>query len=143
MKNAPCPCQSGKKYRQCCWLRRFEKPAAPPAPPQVPIPTLRPPRGLYEVCPCGSGKVHRRCCYPRTFPDPTKSNFGHEPHLEQAAMRRAFRRLATLPQQQNVTINTVDVGRTRLGCAPIPPLGETLPGTLGPPTPRQIEGKYD
>jgi hypothetical protein len=42
-----------------------------------------------------------------------------------------------------VTISTVDVGRTRLDCAPIPPLGETLPGTLGPPTARQVEQKYD
>jgi hypothetical protein len=72
-----------------------------------------------------------------------KPNFGLEPHLDQAAMRRAFRRLAALPPQPNVTISTVDVGRTRLDCAPIPPLGETLPGTLGPPTARQIEGKYD
>jgi hypothetical protein len=140
MKNDPCPCQSGRKYRQCCWLRRFEKPALSPSSPP-PAPT--PPSGLYEGCQCGSGKVYRRCCYPRTFPDPTKPNFGLEPHLDQAATRRAFRRLASLPPQQNVTISTVDVGRTRLDCAPIPPLGETLPGTLGPPTARQIEGKYD
>lgn len=26
-KNDPCPCGSGKKYRQCCWLNRFEKTA--------------------------------------------------------------------------------------------------------------------
>ncbi|MCI0700808.1 MAG: HNH endonuclease [Planctomycetia bacterium] len=23
-KNDPCPCNSGKKYRQCCWLKRFD-----------------------------------------------------------------------------------------------------------------------
>jgi hypothetical protein len=32
-KNEPCPCRSGKKYRQCCWLTRFQK--AAPAPPSV------------------------------------------------------------------------------------------------------------
>ena len=32
MKNDPCPCQSGLKYRQCCWLKRFSKPVPAPAP---------------------------------------------------------------------------------------------------------------
>lgn len=31
MKNDPCPCQSGRKYRQCCWLRRFDGKVAGPA----------------------------------------------------------------------------------------------------------------
>jgi hypothetical protein len=26
-KNDPCPCGSGKKYRQCCWLKRLDKPS--------------------------------------------------------------------------------------------------------------------
>lgn len=29
-KNDPCPCGSGRKYRQCCWLRRFDTPMAKP-----------------------------------------------------------------------------------------------------------------
>jgi hypothetical protein len=24
-KNDPCPCNSGKKYRQCCWVKRFDR----------------------------------------------------------------------------------------------------------------------
>ncbi|MCZ2341261.1 MAG: SEC-C domain-containing protein [Bacteroidales bacterium] len=140
MKNDPCPCSSGKKYRQCCWLRRFEL-AAPPRPPR--IPAKMPPDGLYDPCPCDSGKVYRRCCYPRTFPDFTKPNLGIEPHLDHAATRRAYKRLASLPTQYQMTIDTVDVGRARLTCAAILSVGDDLPGTLAPPTPRQIEDKYD
>jgi hypothetical protein len=98
---------------------------------------------LYDACPCGSGKVYRRCCYPRTFPDFSKPNFGLEPHLDQAATMRAYKRLDALPAQQGITIDTVDVGRTRLNSAPLSPVGDSLPGTLAPPTPRQIEAKYD
>lgn len=30
-RNGPCPCGSGRKYRQCCWLRRFDGRVAEPA----------------------------------------------------------------------------------------------------------------
>ena len=30
-RNDPCPCGNGKKYRQCCWLRRFKGDVAGPA----------------------------------------------------------------------------------------------------------------
>ncbi|MCZ2344015.1 MAG: hypothetical protein LC104_19805 [Bacteroidales bacterium] len=58
-------------------------------------------------------------------------------------MRRALKRLAELSPKFGMTIDTADVGRTRLLCAPLPSFGGTLPGTLAPPTPRQIEAKYD
>ncbi|MGL6095083.1 MAG: hypothetical protein ACRC7O_04685, partial [Fimbriiglobus sp.] len=140
MKNDPFPCGSGKKHRQCCWLRRLES-AAPPGPPRSPA--VAPPEGLYDPCPCGNGKFYRRCCYPRTFPDLSKPNFGFDPRLDQAATRRARKRLDALPVPQGMTIDKVDVGSTRLNCAPLPHDKAALPGTLAPPTPRQIEAKYD
>ena len=132
-RNDPCSCGSGRKYRQCCWLHRFEKP----------VPSQE---GPYESCPCGSGKPYKRCCYPRTFPDLTKPNAGIEPHLERAAFRRAISRFNSRPApKSNLTIDTVDVGHTRLECAPLPPCGAdvSMTGTLAPPTPLQIEAKYD
>jgi hypothetical protein len=51
--------------------------------------------------------------------------------------------LEALPPQDGVTIENVDVGRTRLTCAPLQPEGADLPGTLAPPTPLQIEAKYE
>lgn len=136
-KNDPCPCGSGRKYRQCCWLRRFDRAA-----------TATAVKGQFESCKCGSGKKYRRCCYPRVFPDFTKRNGGIEPHLERAAEDRAFARMQALFDRglpSNQTIDTIEVGTGRLDCAALPPTGpgENVAGTLGPPTPRQVEAKYD
>ncbi|MCZ2341263.1 MAG: hypothetical protein LC104_05630 [Bacteroidales bacterium] len=80
---------------------------------------------------------------PRTFPDFTKPNFGIDPRLERAATARAIKRLAALPSPPGATIDTMDVGRSRLTCAALPSVCDDLPGTLAPPTPRQVEAKYD
>lgn len=131
--NDPCTCRSGKKYRQCCWLSRFEKPTAPENEPTT------------ERCVCGSGKPYRKCCFPRSLLDLNRPNGGIEPHLERAAFRRAVSRLNSLPRQSALTIDRVAVGRTRLECAALPPcgIGESTTGTLAPPTPLQIEAKYE
>jgi hypothetical protein len=42
-----------------------------------------------------------------------------------------------------VTVDTAEVGRTRLLCAPLQPQGAELLGTVAPPTPLQIEEKYE
>ncbi len=136
-KNDPCPCSSGRKYRQCCWLRRFDRAT-----------TATAVKGQFESCKCGSGKKYRRCCYPRVFPDFTKRNGGIEPHLERAAEDRAFARMQALFDHglpSNQTIDTIEVGTGRLDCAALPPTGpgENVAGTLGPPTARQVEAKYD
>ncbi|HEY8503913.1 MAG TPA: SEC-C metal-binding domain-containing protein, partial [Gemmataceae bacterium] len=98
-------------------------------------------------CPCGSGKKYKRCCYPRTFPDLSRPNSGlPSPFEEREAIYRALSRVeAQPPQIGHGTIDTVDVGRTRLLCAPLTPYGDgaSLPGTLAPPTPLQIEAKYE
>jgi len=102
--------------------------------------------GRNEPCFCGSGKKYKRCCYPRTLPDFSKPNCGVPyPHEEHAALRRALERMEALPPQgEQVSIESVDVGRTRLTCAPLDPYGGALalPGTMAPPTPLQIESKY-
>lgn len=95
---------------------------------------------------CGSGKKYKKCCYPRTLPDFSKPNAGlPDPFEEREATYRALsRQEAHPPQDDNVTIDSVDVGRTRLLSAPLTPYGEgvALPGTLAPPTPLQVEAKY-
>jgi SEC-C motif len=102
--------------------------------------------GRNDPCPCGSGKKYKKCCSPRTFPDFSKPNAGlPDPFEEHEATYRALaRQEAQLPHDQNATIDTADVGRTRVLCAPLAPYGDgdTLPGTLAPPTPLQIETKY-
>jgi hypothetical protein len=103
--------------------------------------------GRNDPCPCGSGRKYKKCCYPRTFPDFSKPNAGlPDPFEEREAAYRAFdRQEAQLPRDENVTIDTVDVGRSRVLCAPLAPYGdlEALPGTLAPPTPLQVETKYE
>jgi hypothetical protein len=102
--------------------------------------------GRNDPCFCGSGKKYKKCCYPRTLPDFSKPNAGiPTPFEENEALYRALsRQEAQPPQDRNMTIDKVDVGRTRLTCAPLPPYGDNvaLPGTLAPPTPSQIEAKY-
>ncbi|MFO0808887.1 MAG: SEC-C metal-binding domain-containing protein [Gemmataceae bacterium] len=103
--------------------------------------------GRNDPCLCGSGKKYKRCCYPRVFPDFSKPNAGlPDPFEAREATYRAFsRQESEPPQNENATIDTVDVGRTRLLCAPLAPYGdgEALAGTLAPPTPLQIEAKYE
>jgi hypothetical protein len=102
--------------------------------------------GRNDPCFCGSGKKYKKCCYPRTFPDFSQPNAGlPDPFEESEATYRAFDcQEEQLPRDQNVTIDMVDVDRTRLLCVPLAPYGdlEALPGTLAPPTPLQIESKY-
>jgi hypothetical protein len=57
-KNDPCPCNSGKKYRQCCWLKRFEwteERQPPPEPPAEAKQTVvhLPPSPTYWAAPPG------------------------------------------------------------------------------------------
>jgi hypothetical protein len=103
--------------------------------------------GRNDLCFCGSGRKYKKCCYPRTFPDFSKPNAGiPDPYQERSAVRRAISRMESQPLQgERVTINTVDVGRTRLICAPVPPDGDgaALAGTLAPPTAEQVEAKYE
>ncbi len=102
--------------------------------------------GRNDPCPCRSGKKYKKCCYPRTFPDFSKPNAGiPDPFEEREASYRALSRQEAQPQDDNVTIDSVDVGRTRLLCAPLAPYGGELglPGTLAPPTPLQVEAKYE
>jgi hypothetical protein len=95
--------------------------------------------GRNDPCFCGSGKKYKECCYPRTLPDFSKPNAGiPTPFEENAALYRAFSRMEAQPPRDGpMTIDKVDVGRTRLTCAPLPPYGDNvaLPGTLAPPTP--------
>lgn len=102
--------------------------------------------GRMDPCICGSGKKYRKCCYPRTLPDFSKPNAGvPTPFEENEALGRALERLEALSRHALATsIDTVDVGRTRVTCAPLPPYGDNqvLPGTDAPPTPFQIESKY-
>lgn len=106
-------------------------------------------RGLArnDPCPCHSGKKYKNCCYPRRFPDFSKPNAGiPDPFEEREAVYRAMsRQEAQPPQNQRATIDSVDVGRTRLLCAPLAPYGDSvaLPGTQSPPTPLQVEAKYN
>jgi hypothetical protein len=96
---------------------------------------------------CGSGKKYKKCCYPRTLPDFSKPNAGLPDAFEEreAIYRAMSRQEAHPPRNENVTIDSVDVGRTRLLCAPLAPYGDgaALPGTLAPPTPLQVEAKYN
>ena len=68
-KNDPCPCNSGKKYRQCCWLKRLgistdhKPPPEPPPPSKTTVvyhpatfwthppgqPNAAPPQGAVEL----------------------------------------------------------------------------------------------
>jgi hypothetical protein len=102
--------------------------------------------GRYDPCPCGSGKRYKWCCFPRKFPDLCKPNAGFEVNLERAAYRRALERFVSRPPLTGEpTIESVDVGRTRVDCAPLPPYGDgaALAGTVAPPTPLQVEAKYE
>ncbi len=102
--------------------------------------------GRNDPCFCGRGKKYKKCCYPRTLPDFSKPNAGiPTPFEENEALYQAFSRMEAQPPRDGpMTIDKVDVGRTRLTCAPLPPYGDNvaLPGTLAPPTPAQIEAKY-
>jgi hypothetical protein len=100
--------------------------------------------GRNDPCPCGSGKKYKKCCHPRTFPDFSKPNAGLPDPIEEldATSRAWSRQEAQIPHDANATIDTADVGRTRALCAPLPPSGDTLPGTLAPPSPLQVETKY-
>lgn len=100
--------------------------------------------GRNDSCFCGSGKKYKKCCYPRSLPDLSKPNGGlPDPFEEREAAFRAVSRNESSWSTGKMTIEGVDVGRTRLTCAPLPPVGSTLPGTLAPPTPLQIETKYE
>lgn len=63
-------------------------------------------------------------------------------HLDRAATARAYKRRDAQQATFAATIDTAEVGRSGLICAAIPNVGD-LPGTLAPPTPRQVEAKYD
>jgi hypothetical protein len=103
--------------------------------------------GRNDPCFCGSKKKYKKCCYPRTLLDFSKPNAGlPEPFEEHEATSRALaRQEAQLPRDRNVTVDTPDVGRTRVLCAPLAPYGDgvALQGTLAPPTPLQGEAKYE
>ncbi len=104
-------------------------------------------RGRNDPCFCGSGKKYKKCCYPRVLPSLGRPNGGiSSPDKQQAAFRRATARLESLPDQEgDGSIARADPGRTRVKCAAMPPYGdgEALAGTLAPPTPEQVEAKYE
>jgi hypothetical protein len=103
--------------------------------------------GRNDPCLCGSGKKYKKCCYPRLFPDFSKPNTGFpDPFRQLAAIHRAVSRLKSYPpEDENTTVDNVEVGRTRLLCAPLAPYGDgaALAGTPAPPTPEQVEAKYE
>ncbi len=142
--NAPCACGSGKLVKNCCLARIGS--GRKPAPIPVPIEKITIDQThLYEPCLCQSGKVYRRCCYPRTFFDLNQPNGGvPEPFLVEAAMKRALKRYAAMPEQfGQMTIDRAEVCDTRVNCAAMRPHGETLKGTEAPPSPWQVEAKYE
>ena len=103
--------------------------------------------GRNDPCICGSDRKYKKCCYPRTLPDFRKPNAGiATPFEETEALYRALSRLEAIPPHNgDMTIDKVDVGRTRLTCAPLLPYsnGDAVAGTLAPPTPAQIEASRD
>jgi hypothetical protein len=103
--------------------------------------------GRNDLCPCSSGKKYKRCCYPRTFPDFSKPNAGiPDPYRQPPVTHRVNRGSSPPPTEDRpATIDTVEVGKTRVVCAPLPPYGDgaALVGTLAPPTPEQILAKYE
>ena len=141
----PCPCGSGQKLKFCCLDRIKKSPKnsirVPVAVPKISLDQST----LFEPCPCQSGKKYRRCCYPRTFFDPSKPAGGiPEPFLQQAALDRAIKRYESRPSRfDTLTIERAEVGHSRVHCAPMQPHGNTLDGTLAPPTAWQIEAKYE
>ena len=64
-RNDPCPCGSGKKYKQCCGRERAAEgvtaaAAGDGADKQQPRRIKK--VGRNELCPCGSGKKYKQCC---------------------------------------------------------------------------------
>jgi hypothetical protein len=52
-KNDPCPCKSGKKYRQCCWLKRFDQSQPKPSllgDGAMTARALLPPKSKIRIC---------------------------------------------------------------------------------------------